>query len=343
MLLLYLSLHVWQRVKALPRPAKFALAVLPVAVLVAQGALSAVYVRRTEWSLRPMAFDEPQGFRKESRWILRDRDLGEFQSVPNKDLFAQVEAWIVSSVKSNGVEVLLRPDVPMLAVNYGEYFAQPKGRQRFDRALEDLQGKHVYSLTLHDELESALEALKQRNLGVNEVQDIIVPFFSTRTQFHMTLIEIVIPPKHELPRKTPETPTVTVASSPLDDNAFQAELVATGVPPIMSPGQTATIGVSVKNRSEYAWPSKPGDRPVYHINVADVWLQSDGRTLVNNMDARSTLPRDLWPGESTKVQLTVTAPATPGDYVLELDLVQEGVAFFKDKGSQTWQTTVKVQ
>ena len=111
----------------------------------------------------------------------------------------------------------------------------------------------------------------------------------------------------------------------------------------MEPGQTATIIVSVKNVSEYAWASKPNDRALYHINVADVWLQSDAKTLVSNMDARSTLPRDLWPGERTEVQLTITAPTTPGNYILEIDLVQEGVTFFKHKGSQTCQTTVIVQ
>jgi hypothetical protein len=343
MLVLYISRFVWQRVNALPRPAGLALAVLPVGLLVAQSALSAGYLRRTEWSLRPMAFDEPQGYRKESRWILRDRELTSFQPAESKEIFAHVDAWIVSSVKSNGVQVLLRSDVPMLAVNYVDYFAQPKGRQRFDRALKDLRDKHVYSLTLRDELDTALEFLKQRNLGVGQVQDVIVPFFSTRTQFHMTLIEIVLPPQHELPRKQPNTPTATVASGPLDDHAFQAELTATGVPSVMKPGQTATIGISVKNLSEYPWPSKPGDRSIYHINVADVWLQSDARTLVNNMDARGTLPIDLWPGERTKAQLTITAPTKPGDYALEIDLVQEGVAFFKDKGSRTWQTTVKVE
>lgn len=343
MLVIYLSSNVWQKVSALPRPAKLALAGLPLCLLVAQIALSAVYVRRTEWSLRPIAIDQPQASLKESRWILRDRDLTTFQSVHNKEIFARVDAWIVSSVKSNGVEALLRPDVPMLAVNYPEYFAQPEGRQRFARALEGVREKRVYSLTLRDELDTALEFLKQRNLAVGQMQDMIVPFFSTRTQFHMTLIEIVLSPTDKLPGKEFDKQIATMASGPLDDDAFQAELAANEVPAVMEPGQTVTIIVSVKNVSKYAWASKPNDRARYHVNVADVWLQSDARTLVSNMDGRSTLPRDLSPGEGTEIQLTITAPTTHGDYILEIDLVQEGVAFFKDKGSQTWQTTVKVQ
>jgi hypothetical protein len=65
--------------------------------------------------------------------------------------------------------------------------------------------------------------------------------------------------------------------------------------------------------------------------------------MVTNMDGRSTLTRDLWPGESITIQLPVKAPETAGNYVLEIDLVQEAVAFFKEKGSPTWRTAVKVE
>jgi hypothetical protein len=40
------------------------------------------------------------------------------------------------------------------------------------------------------------------------------------------------------------------------------------------------------------------------------------------------------------VTLQITAPKQPGDYILSLDLVQEQVAWFGDKGSPT--TTAKV-
>jgi hypothetical protein len=343
LLIIGISLHLWPKANALGRSAKFALAVLPVGLLVAQCALSTVYVRRTEWSLRPMAFDVPEGFRKESRWIWRDRDLRLFQPAKNKELFAQVDAWIVSSVKTNGVQVLLRPDVPMIGVNYGDYFGRPEGRQRFARALENLRGKRAYSLTLKDELGLALESLKQRSLAVGHMQDVIVPFFSTRTQFHMTLIEILPSLRQEVRRRQSDTPEASVATGPLADNAFAAKLTASGVPAQMKPGEAATIFVSVQNLGEDFWPSKAGDRSMYHVAAADVWLQPDGETLVNNMDARSSLPRDLWPGEGAEVKLTINAPTKPGEYVLEIDLVQEGVAFFKDKGSQTWRTTVKVE
>lgn len=342
-LALYLAGYIYEHAHKLAHPARLMLTALPIALLISQCALSASYVRRTEWSRRAAAFDDPAAFTEESRWLLLDRNLMRFQSPENRQLFAQVDGWIVSSVKSNGVQVLLRPDVPMLAVNNREYFDLPEARRLFAQQLESLRGRRVYSLSLTDELDASLDFLKQRNLSVGRMQNTQVPFFSMRTQLRMTMIEIVLPARHEVARKQSGMPDATEAIAPLNDDAFLAEITAAGVPPIMRPNEKATIRVQVKNLSEYLWPSQSRQYSSYLINAADTWLQPDGKTLVNNMDGRSSLPRDLWPGEEAELRLTVTAPGQPGEYVLEIDLVQEGVAFFKDKGSRTWRAPVKVQ
>jgi hypothetical protein len=342
-LTLYLAGYIYDRSHALAHPARLGLMALPVALLISQCALSAVYVRRTEWSRRAVAFDDPAAFTEESRWLLLDRNLMRFQSPENRQLFAQIDGWIVSSVKSNGVQALLRPDLPMLAVNNREYFDLPEARRLFAQQLESLRGRRVYSLSLTDELDASLDYLKQRNLSVGRMQNTQVPFFSMRTQLRMTMIEIVLPARHEVARKQSGMPDNTEATAPLNDDAFLAQIAAAGVPPIMKPNEKAIISVRVKNLSEYLWPSQSRQYSSYLINAADTWFQPDGKTLVNNMDGRSSLPRDLWPGEEAELRLTVTAPGQPGDYVLEIDLVQEGVAFFKDKGSRTWHAPVKVQ
>jgi hypothetical protein len=342
-LALYFAGYIYEHAHQLSRPVRLTLTALPIALLISQCALSASYVRRTEWSRRAVAFDDPAAFTEESRWLLLDRNLMRFQSPENRQLFAQVDGWIVSSVKSNGVQALLRPDMPMLAVNSREYFDLPEARRLFAQQLESLRGRRVYSLSLTDELDASLDFLKQRNLSVGRMQNTQVPFFSMRTQLRMTMIEIVLPARHEVARKQSGMPDITEATAPLNDDAFLAQIAATGVPPIMKPNEKAIISVRVKNLSEYLWPSQSRQYSSYLINAADTWLQPDGKTLVNNMDGRSSLPRDLWPGEEAELRLTVTAPGQPGEYVLEIDLVQEGVAFFKDKGSRTWRAPVKVQ
>jgi hypothetical protein len=108
-------------------------------------------------------------------------------------------------------------------------------------------------------------------------------------------------------------------------------------------GEKRTIRVTVKNISEYVWPARGQKGGKYFINVADSWLDGAKETLVDNLDGRGTLPRDLWPGESIEVPLLITAPAEPGQYLLEIDMVQEGVTFFQAKGSQYPRYRVKVE
>jgi len=59
-------------------------------------------------------------------------------------------------------------------------------------------------------------------------------------------------------------------------------------------------------------------------------------------DARARLPKAVKPGESFEVRLKVQAPGEPGEYLLEVDLVQEFVCWFAEKGSSTGRAAVKV-
>jgi len=60
-------------------------------------------------------------------------------------------------------------------------------------------------------------------------------------------------------------------------------------------------------------------------------------------DGRARLPRDLKPGESVDVTLDVTAPAAPGSYLLDVDLVQERICWFAERGSRTGRVPVEVR
>ena len=55
------------------------------------------------------------------------------------------------------------------------------------------------------------------------------------------------------------------------------------------------------------------------------------------------LAADLPPGGRVRMKLAVTAPPAPGDYVLEIDMVHEGVTFFREKGSTPLRLPVRVE
>jgi hypothetical protein len=134
---------------------------------------------------------------------------------------------------------------------------------------------------------------------------------------------------------------------PLPNNAFKAQITLPDAPAKLRAGEKATVTVRVRNASDAQWFARgaivntnPGNR--FYIAAGDRWLKADGQTLVTDMDGRYGIAHDLKPGEEEEVPLTVNAPKEPGDYVLEVDLVQEAVSWFSDKGSPTAKAKVTV-
>lgn len=132
----------------------------------------------------------------------------------------------------------------------------------------------------------------------------------------------------------------------LPNNGFKAELALVEPPQKLRSGQKETVRVKIKNASDVMWwaqgaPANTRPDNKFYIAAGNRWLKSDG-TLLTNMDGRYGLGKDLKPGEETEVPLLITAPKDPGEYTLEIDLVQEQVAWFSDKGSPTAKAKVTV-
>lgn len=129
--------------------------------------------------------------------------------------------------------------------------------------------------------------------------------------------------------------------APLPPAAFRAELALVSSSPQLRAKKRATLLVRVKNISGSVWPARERGGGAYQVSLGNHWLDGAGKTLIND-DGRSALLRNLRPGETVEVPLTVNAPAVPGKYVLEIDMLQEGVTWFGLAGSQTIKTTVDV-
>ena len=124
------------------------------------------------------------------------------------------------------------------------------------------------------------------------------------------------------------------ATAPLPDRAFKAALSVEPTSLTLEAGSELRLTVSVANASPCLWPAAPNDAGRYGISVGNHWLDADGR-MVERDDVRRELPHDLPPGGRADVMIPVTAPALDGEYVLEVDLVQEHVRWFADTGSPT--------
>jgi hypothetical protein len=308
-------------------------------VLVAQSAATCVYAYRFEWGSRPVVFALPGNHLHDARHLLSDRSARGYLSTEERALFDGVGAWMESGPMTSGIQVLFNAEAPQLCVYMPEFFSTEESRRRFARALELSRGKRLATLCMADEFKSCTEHLSRAGLGVGKISAVSLPYYSERARFATSYFMEVLPPGVH-PRREFE---ITAAAAPLADGDFRAALSWARTPPLkLSSGERRALSVVVRNASRVKWPSLGQAGQNLRLFLGNHWLAPDGRILTND-DGRSSLPYDLAPGEEIELLLTVTAPREPGDYFLEVDLLQEGVSWFGLKGSDTLRLKVKVE
>jgi thioesterase domain-containing protein/acyl carrier protein len=135
----------------------------------------------------------------------------------------------------------------------------------------------------------------------------------------------------------PPTGATGGAGQALPESAYRAALTAT-VPPSVGASQRLSVPVKVTNLGTVTWSASS----VSGVFIANRWLTPEGQVIAH-LDGAAGLPRDLTPGASDSQMLTITAPAVAGAYLLELDLVDEGVAWFRTQGSKATYLPVDVR
>ncbi len=127
----------------------------------------------------------------------------------------------------------------------------------------------------------------------------------------------------------------TVAGASLPEEGFKATISAIDPPASLKSNSSANlIKIKVKNTGAVVWPSKGQPNGMYAIRLAYHWMDKGDKYVLFD-GFRTLLPHDIRPGEEVHLDAAVDAPTIGGDYVLEWDMVQEGVSWFKDKGGKT--------
>ena len=127
----------------------------------------------------------------------------------------------------------------------------------------------------------------------------------------------------------------------LNKEACSAEITCECKSCTVATGGILELRVNVHNLSRYVWPALGPEPNRFEIHLANHWLDSAGRTLQWD-DARVNLPEDIAPGKSTELRFSTEVRMPPGDFLLELDMVQEQVAWFAESGSKTLRIPVHV-
>ena len=122
----------------------------------------------------------------------------------------------------------------------------------------------------------------------------------------------------------------------LPDGSHHAEITFAALPAAVRAGQPVCVRVSVTNTSGVDWPVRS------LLSLGNHWALPDGTAEVLD-DGRLALPHGLAAGADTVVELKVGAPSQPGLYDLQLDLVEEGVCWFADRGSRPASAVIDVR
>lgn len=140
----------------------------------------------------------------------------------------------------------------------------------------------------------------------------------------------------------PSRPAAPAVPPPLPPTGFKAEITVGQPPAKLKVNESIVLDVTVKNLGDAAWPYRGGPGAAGGVLLSYHWMQP-GSTVPLVDGIRTNLPSDLAPGASVALRSTVKAPDKPGSYVLEFDMVQEAVAWFKDRGSKPVRFDVTVE
>ncbi len=125
----------------------------------------------------------------------------------------------------------------------------------------------------------------------------------------------------------------------LEQDIYSIRWDAVTAPTEVTPEQPFLASVRATNTSSFAWPAANGAAAVkfsYH------WLDATGTRVVDFNGVRSHLETDVSAGETVDLDMSVTAPKEPGDYLLEIDPLLEHVAWFKDREADAYRIAITV-
>lgn len=113
----------------------------------------------------------------------------------------------------------------------------------------------------------------------------------------------------------------------LPPEAYRASITVNNLP-TMNSGDTSEITVLVENKSAVTWSISS----ISGIFLRNRWFDAEHKP-VAFVDGKAPLLQTLKPNDSLQFELVIRAPSKPGTYILELDLVDEGIAWFGEMGS----------
>lgn len=133
---------------------------------------------------------------------------------------------------------------------------------------------------------------------------------------------------------------------PLPESGYKVEWGKVEIPTPIAVGQKVPIQVTLRNAGDQVWPNRatgdPAQTGANAVRLAWRLLPAGPADGDGYAPQRVDLPQPLAPGQSVTLTVEIKAPDQPGDYEVQLDLVQELVSWFERRGAPKQIVKIKV-
>jgi hypothetical protein len=99
--------------------------------------------------------------------------------------------------------------------------------------------------------------------------------------------------------------------------------------------------VAIKNAGDTLWLNGQTVRTGVVMPGLRI-IDEEGR-IVSELHGHPMLPRAVAPGQVVSLNIQCTAPEKPGSYTVKIDLVDQHVCWFEDRGSQPLVLSLEVK
>jgi hypothetical protein len=123
-------------------------------------------------------------------------------------------------------------------------------------------------------------------------------------------------------------------------NNYRAAWVDDTISPVVAPGQSYPITVTVRNDGWDTWSNASGYGLGYAIVPAGQELQNEDFT-----NAKTAVPDEttVESGQTVTFLLTMMTPQAHGDYHLYYDMYKEGTGWFRQQNNIEWKTELSIE
>lgn len=138
-----------------------------------------------------------------------------------------------------------------------------------------------------------------------------------------------------------EPTNLTAHPAPLHAGGLRALLVSHELQASAVAGSGESFEVIVRNVGGETWSAVGDAAGRYAVSLRARWLRAGGVPF-DDKESATRIPFDMEPGDTAGLRLTIDVPDVPGEYVLELFVVQEGFEPSTARGSEPLRAQVKI-